>query len=260
MNFLVTMGGVDYDETIQRTLEMAPSVGVDRIRVYDDVWVKQHPFYETNRWLWNAQPQLGFGWHAWKPLIILDTMQHAKDGDIILYVDGDTHPTGQSLIPLYETAHRDGAMLFDCSGRMQRQWCQRDCYIVMGQDEPKYHDSIAGCARFGLFKKGDWKAFQFLCEWLTYCCNPLANTHTVREPLRPELPGFTREHPQHSEHRTDQAIYTLLAHKLGFKLHLEASEYSGASAAPKEHIQYFSQQHSTRNNNPAGQGSKWRNV
>lgn len=250
MNYLVTFGGVDYDETVAHTLDMAPRLGVDHVRVYDDVWLKAHPFYETNRWLWEAQPQLGFGWHSWKPLLVLDTMQIAQAGDVILYLDGDTYPAGPDLRPLFCTAHRDGAMLFDCSGRMQRQWCRRDCYIVMGQDEPKYHDSIAGCARFGLFRKGDWRAFQFLAEWLTYCLNPLANTRTVREPLRPELPGFTGDNCNVSEHRTDQAIYTLLAHKLGFTLHPEASE---------GRIKYFEQRHCTHGLNP-GQGSRWRNV
>ena len=251
--WLATMGGVDYDDTVGRTMDLAPSRGVDRIRVYDDVWLKTHPFYQVNRWLFEAQPQVGFGWHAWKPLIVLDTMRLAAAGDVVGYLDGDTYPTGRDLRPLYETASREGAMLFGCQGQPHRKWCRRDCYLVMGQDEPRYHDAPHGCARFGFWKKGDWKAEQFLYEWLTYCCNPLANTRTVREPLKPELPGFTGEDCIVSEHRTDQAIYTLLTLKFGYR------QYQEASCGGPEGPPYFEQAHVTRGNNP-GCGSRWRNV
>jgi hypothetical protein len=246
--FLVTMGGSDYEPHVARTVQDAPRFGVDKVRVYDDVWLKAHPFYEINKWLWDLPESIGFGWHAWKPLLILDTLEIAKEGDVVLYVDGDTYPL-RDLGPLYEKCQRDGAVFFDVQGHGGHiRWCTRDCFIVMGQDEEKYWNAVAGCARFLLIKKGDYRAMQLLQEWQTWCLHPLANT---RIPSRPKS-ILGQDFPELVEHRTDQAILTNLAHKYGYELQQEASQ---GGPAP----QYFEQIHCTHNSNP-GTGSRFRNV
>jgi hypothetical protein len=244
--WLTLFGGADYEETTAITLERAPKLGVGRVLVYDDFWLDAHPFRKLNAHLWETAEQRGYGWHAWKPLLAIEAMRLAADGDVVGYVDADTYPAGPSLLPLYAHAERDGACLFDCSGRVQREWCQRDAFIALGQDEARYWNAEHGCARFGFWKKGDWRAEQFLMEWLVYCVNPLANTRQGRpSKYGAELPGFV-------EHRTDQAIYTLLAHRYGYKLHPEASEGPG---------RYFTQQHSTKGSPTSnGRGSRFRNV
>jgi len=191
--WLCLFSGHDYEATTQRTMDMAPALGVDRIRVYDDVWLEHHPFRRINHHLFETVEKVGYGWHAWKALIILDTMKHSADGDVVMYLDADTYPSGARLEPLYETALREDMMLFDCSGRRHRDWCKRDCFIVMGLDEPKYHESLAGCARFGLWTKGRYRAEQWLYEWLTYSINPFANTRQsgVASKYGAELEGFS---------------------------------------------------------------------
>jgi len=245
IRWLVLFGGADYEETTKLTLERAKAVGVDAVGVYDDRWLDAHPFKKLNAHLWETKGQVGYGWHAWKPLIVLDTMKRAATGDVVGYVDADTYPVGRSLLPLYDIAVRDGATLFDCSGRSQRQWCKRDAFIVMAQDEAKYWNAKHGCARFGFWKVGDWRAEQFLMEWLTYSVNPLANTRQGPSKLGPELPELI-------EHRTEQAIYSLLAHRYGYSLQPEASE------GPNR---YFEQRHSTKGSATSnGTGSRYRNV
>jgi hypothetical protein len=196
-------------------LDATPRFGVDDTWVYDDVWLSRQPFYEENSWLWNTEIKRGFGWYAWKPFLVLDAFKRLKDGDIVLFTDADTYPI-QDLTVLYNYAQLEGMMLFAASAHNNRQWCKRDTYVVMNLDEEKYHNAQAGVARFFLFRKGCWLAEQFLMEWLAYCVNPLCQT-TSPSVLKPELDGFI-------EHRFEQAILTLLAHKYGIKLYREACD------------------------------------
>jgi len=214
VNTLITFSGAAYDETTRRIVEQAPALGADAVRVYDDRWVLQHDFYRQNAWLWEHPHKRGFGWYAWKPLVILDALSRAADGDCVLYVDADTVPIA-SFEVLFDLCRRDGGvMLFASENHRQFEWCKRDCYIVMGQDDPRYYDVPAGVARFAVFEKGPWIAAQFLSEWLTYAVNPRATTFDPSV-LGRELPGFI-------EHRAEQAILTNLAHKHAFKLYREA--------------------------------------
>ena len=253
----VTFSGSNYDETTRRIVDDAPKFGADEVRVYDDEWLTEQPFRQLNAWLWDHPHKRGFGWYAWKPFIILDALSKAQDGDVVLFTDADTYPV-HDLTALFEICARDGAMLFEASAWMNRQWCKRDCYVILAQDEAKYHDSKAGVARFMLFQKGPWKPYQFLIEWFTYCVNPLATTFDPSI-LKEELSGFR-------EHRTEQAILTLLAHKYGYKLHREACE--AGAGAPNDwelfpvlfHQRNMSDVPGATKTTAKNLGSKYRNV
>jgi hypothetical protein len=56
-------------------------------------------------------------------------------------------------------------------------------------------------------------------EWLTYCLNPRATTF--------DLSVYGPEDPAFIEHRTEQAIMTLLAHKYGILLEPELDYEQG---------------------------------
>lgn len=256
----ITFGGEVYDGTTALIAMLAPKFGADEVRVYDDNWlIRERPdFFELNRWLWDHPHKRGFGWYAWKPFILLDALEHAAEGDVILYTDADTFPVDDFSM-LYDICARDGGiMLFKAGGNVnvrfrQSQWCKRDCYIVMNQDEPRYYEAEAGVARFMLFQKGQWRAHQFLMEWLTYCLNPLATTFE-RSLLAPEPAGFV-------EHRTEQAIMSNLAHKYRLKLYREACELGNSFPEDKDLFpQLFSQINPWGNKTAPCVGSKFRNV
>lgn len=212
MRYLITFSGSVYENTTRKIVNNAPNMGTDKVLVYDDVWLMQQPFYTVNKWLWEHPHKRGFGWYSWKPFIILDALSKCNEGDIVMFVDADTYPI-RDFSKLYEIADRDGAMFFAAETHRHYKWCKRDCYITMGQDDFKYYDVQAGVARFALFKKGDWKAYQFLMEWLTYAVNPKSTTFDPST-IGLELPGFI-------EHRTEQAIMTNLVYKYGYYLHRE---------------------------------------
>ena len=254
----ITFGGDAYDEITKKIVSDGPRLGADEVWVYDDVWLTDHDFYRQNRWLWDHPHKRGFGWYAWKPLIMIDALSRLNEGDIVLFTDADTYPV-RDISVLFNICDKEGLMLFEVTGESNRIWCKRDCFIVMGQDEPRYHDSQAAVARFMLFKKGDWRSTQLLSEWLAYCVNPRANTFDPSI-LGPELKEF-------KEHRCEQAILGLLAHKYGYRLYREACEIGEILDKDRDlYEQLFSQVNpwNKKNNDTAitapVHGSKYRNV
>lgn len=221
----ITFSGAAYTPTTRRIVEDAPKLGADEVLVYDDVWLMEQEFFYspefqriyTHKGVGNPNGGRGFGWFAWKPFVIMDALKRCEDGDIVLYTDADTVPIAPFGMLYDECARRNGMMLFSAVGCWNSMWTKRDCLIVMGQDEPKYRDCQHAVARFMLFQKGRWRVQQFLMEWLTYCLNPFATT------FEPSV--LAPEYPELREHRTEQSIFTLLAHKYGEKLYREACQF-----------------------------------
>ena len=250
---LITMSGARYDATTAKLCESAGKGWCDEVRVYDDVWVGAHPFRTLNRWLWNhpgdRNGKRGFGWYAWKSLIIIDALDRfCSDGDVVAYVDADTVPIADFRV-LYDVAARDGVMLFKSQGHRQVTWCKADCYATMGQAPDIHLD--AGVARFMSFAKGPWKPRQFLYEWLTYSVNRYATT------FDPSV--ISAEHSRLEEHRTEQAIMTNLAHRYGYKLHRECDESGEGWDEDRDLYPQLFQQVRQGGGNIEG-GSRWRNV
>jgi hypothetical protein len=266
VNILVTMGGARYDPVTAQAMQDYLRFGADVFHVYDDAWIEAHPFRKLHSWLWDhpgdKNGKRGFGWYAWKPMIILDELQsldHMVDlavdeydggvgDDVVLYLDGDSRPVS-SMAPIFDIARRDGAMLFSSIGHKQRTWCKADCYAVMGQ-EPV--EAPAGCARFAAFRVGDFKARSFLWEWYTYSVNPTATTFDASK-LVPELPDL-------SEHRTEQAIMSNLAHRYGYKLWRECDDSGEGWDVDRDvmPVAIFQQSRLGGGNVPGG--SRFRNV
>lgn len=286
MRLLITMGGARYDATTKQLVELGPKMGADEVLVYDDEWVRAHEFYKVNRWLWEHPGQAGhgrrgFGWYAWKPLLMLDALDHhTEPGDTVLYVDADCRPVADFSC-IYDVASRDGAMFFASQGHKQRTWCTRDCYQTMGlvsgshkvssaeryAGRPgeygnvvdRYYDSQAGCARFFAIKSGLWKPRQLLMEWLTYAVNPMATTFDASELDLVDRLTHMPEHEEFAEHRTEQAIMTNLCHRNGYKLWREADDSGEGWPEDRDVYGQLFEQVRVGSGDAAG-GSRYRNV
>jgi len=262
----ITFSGASYDVPTEKIVTDAPKFGADEVVVYDDLWLTKQEFFTLNKWLWkhvgpgnpNGEHELevsntarGFGWFAWKPFCILDALSKVNDGDVVLYTDGDTYPIADLTCIFEHCKKLGGTMLFAATGCKNQHWVKRDAFLVMSQDEPRYHEADHAVARFMLFEKGPWRNQQFLMEWLTYCVNPTATTFD-ESVLGPELEGF-------KESRSEQAIFTLLALKYGHKLHREACQFGHTQ--PEDQDIYPTLFHQEgRKAAQTLEGSKFRNV
>lgn len=252
----INFGGRSYDGTAKFIDRDAVKFGADEVWHYDDLWLTQTDFYKSNQWLWNHHGDMqdrkrGFGWFAWKPFIIMDALSRLQDGDIVMFTDADTYPVADFSVLYDECAKIGGAMLFEAQGCQTNWYTKRDCFIVMGQNTEEYQIRKAGVARFMLFQKGPWKPYQFLCEWLTYCLNPLAQTFDTSV-LGPEPNEFI-------EHRTEQAIMTLLGLKYGYKFYREACQFGDGHEADRDLYQTLFHQHYCSEAKTL-EGSRFRNM
>lgn len=230
---LITFSGKAYDNTTKEIVERSPGFGVDEVRVYDDRWLIEQEFYQLNKQWWstpdtkyNIPEGRGFGWFIWKPFILLHALERMGSGDCVLFVDADTYPISD-LGVVYERCNAEQIVLFKAQGCRHENYCKRDTFIVMGQDDPIWRYRQHAVARFMLFQKGPWKVQQFLMEWLTYCLNPLANTFDESRIIVNAYSDL--EHQELKEPRCEQAILTNLAHKYGIPLYREACQAGEAS-------------------------------
>ena len=254
--WLITFSGAAYDDSTEQTVLRGPGLGADEVYVYDDVWLAQHEFSRlpANRWIFDHHGdehgiKRGICWFAWKPLVMLDALSKIEDGGIVLYIDGDTGPIADFSVLYRECDRTGGIMLFTAAGCSNRQWVKYDCRAVMGF--PCAPDTQHAVARFYLFQKGSWRTQQFLYEWLTYCLNPLATTFDPSI-LGPEIEGF-------QQHRTEQAILTLLSYKYGIRLYREACQFGEAMPDDRElYPQLFEQTYGAGPRDVAG--SKFRRI
>jgi hypothetical protein len=168
----------------------------------------------------------GGGFWAWKPFVILQTMDKVEDGDIVLHTS-----TGMKVIanldPLFEITERrkDGRMFFSASAtygtHRHSEYTKRDCFVVMGLDNPKYWDSRMLTAAHCLFTKTP-ENIEFLKEWLRYTTDKRAIWDKI-----PPLPNNTENPnlPDFREHRYDQAILSLLSVKYGRELYRDPTQF-----------------------------------
>ncbi len=263
----ITFGGRAYDSTIEKQVEYVAQHNPDvRHVVYDDKWMMEQPFYELNCEWWSKPDtkynlkNRGFGWFIWKPFVIMHALEHAAPGDVVLYTDADTWPIAD-LSPIFETAERDGMMLFKSQGCWNAHYCKRDTFIVMAQDEAQWRDRDHACARFMAFRAGYWPARQLLMEWLTYSLNPLANTFDESRINDPCLDDkHLVEYSELREPRCEQAILTNLAHRYGVRLYREACQAGLSQPEDKELYGQLFVQFDCAGDKTDLSGSRWRNV
>lgn len=151
----------------------------------------------------------GFGWYAWKPYIILQTLAGANDGDLVIYQDvGRREPvlisgplefwhrhleeTRQSCIPGVEIPWWGP----------NRIWTKKQAFESLGLDHPEHWEKPQVQASWSVWRKCP-ATLAFVGEWAALC--------TERNLVGGELPsGIGGECPGFREHRWDQSLLTLL--------------------------------------------------
>ena len=218
-------GDEKFHEKLLVTEETALTVGkVDKFYAFRRNDLNVDNFLENNKEILSQQP--GGGFWAWKPFVILQTMDRVDYGDIVLHTSTGMKVL-ENLDPLFEITKtsKDNRMFFSASAiygtHKHSQYTKRDCFVVMGLDEPKYWDSRMLTAAHCLFMKTP-ENIEFLKEFLRYTTDKRAIWDTI-PPMpnttgTPNLPGFL-------EHRFDQAILSLLSVKYGRELYRDPTQF-----------------------------------
>ena len=194
---------------------------VDQFIRYKPFDLQADRFWQENQRIL-SQP-LGAGYWIWKPFIILQTMKHLDDGDIVLYTDAGMKVL-DSLDPLFEITKtsKDNRMLFAetwfYGTHLHSEYTKRDCFILMGMDDPRYYKERVLNAAFHLWMKTQ-KNIDFLTEWQMYLKDSRIVTYEPNTCGQPNLPDYI-------DHRHDQAVLSLLSLKYGRELYREPTQFT----------------------------------
>jgi hypothetical protein len=152
----------------------------------------------------------GFGWYAWKPYIIWQTLLHAAEGDLVIYQDvGRREPVliSRSLrewdrFLAEQNISCIAGVSIPCWGANQF-WTKRETFDRMGLLDQYYKDSPQVQASWSVWRKCSAME-SFVREWANQCQQLDLVGGRLPDGLEGEVAGF-------KEHRWDQSILTLLA-------------------------------------------------
>ena len=262
---LITFSGKAYDRQTEKQRNFLLIDNPQHARggvhkVYDDRWLVTTPFYQQNRWIFDRQPQHGFGFCSWKPYIIQHALEHfAEPGDVVMYLDADTYPVAD-ISCLFKMAERDGIVLFEEQGCISRTWIKGDCFEAMDA-LPCCKDAMIACGRFQLFRKptdDSGRLRSFLSEWQRFSLEPLCQFHEGSRNDDDDDDSFLKN-------SCEQSVLSILACQFGIPLHRTPDQngwpvaHDGTYKPEDQYPQLFVQDGARGNVNDLS-GSRFRNV
>lgn len=150
----------------------------------------------------------GAGYWLWKPYIILKTMLETKlKYDVYIYLDSDIQITG-SVVP-FAMLTKEQAVVAIRTTYQQARFCKRDCSVAFQVEDNAYtqwYQIQAGTVAYA----NTPEAVMFLTDWMVTCCNH----HFINDE-----PSVISNFPFFLDNRHDQALFTLVYRKYGFKVY-----------------------------------------
>lgn len=216
---LITFGDrAKYQKSIDLIVDSAYKIGkVDKVLVYDDVWLKKTEFWKKNLWIL-GNPR-GFGFWAWKPFIIQDSLMNMEDNDVVIYSDAGLQII-DDLAPLYDLAKEKERLIFKLPAHgvpshKAFQWTKGDCFSIMKCNESKYWLADMTNGAISVWKKtsSNW---EYIKEWINYATIPQCITDMIS--IEPNRFGF-------KDHRHDQSILSNLRVKYSWELFRDPTQY-----------------------------------
>lgn len=188
--------------------------GADKVIKYTPKDIEES-FKQENADIWNNTR--GYGYWIWKPYITLKTLEVAKDGDFIIYMDAGACFTDNISI-LTDIMNKDNIdiMIF-CLHSIEKKYTKRDAFILLDCDEPKFTETPQRCATYFILRKSD-KSMKFIKEWLKYAKDRRIITNDKNVMGLENYEGFI-------ENRHDQSILSLLSKKWNIKVYRDPAPY-----------------------------------
>lgn len=183
------------------------SIGFDKVINYRSEDVKTGDFYLKNKEILDSE--IGDGYWLWKPKIILDTFDKMEYGDVLVYTDAGDSLSTNILENIKNYMVTNDFYFTNWGGaRWPQKICtKRDCFILMGCDTDKYHETSQMEAGFLILRKSD-KIIDFIKEYLEVCSN--------KQIVGDDENIYGENFPNWQFHRHDQSILTNLIVKHNF--------------------------------------------
>lgn len=166
---------------------------------------------------WISLTERGSGFWAWKPFIILKTLNSIPEGDIVFYCDvGRKYPyilLENSLEPYLNWMKSVGqemlpGVMIPWNGPLG-MWTKLDAFRLTNMDVIHNHEAIPIQASFS-FWCANPATKTFVKEWLDLCVQRQLISDDPNTDSRPNLSSFRG-------HRHDQSLLTLCCLKHGIK-------------------------------------------
>lgn len=152
----------------------------------------------------------GAGYWAWKPYLILKTLQTINNDDLLYYTDSGYYFVKNFVNfvsqqnEITDALNTKGIVTF-AEAFTNGMYTKRDTFILMNVDEEKIRNKPQRMASTFLCKKTPL-TISFLEEWLVYASDPRIITDM------PNTQGLSN-YPEFVDHRHDQSIMTFLTYK-----------------------------------------------
>jgi hypothetical protein len=156
----------------------------------------------------------GGGLWLWKPYIILDALDKAKEGDYIMYADSGSYFVN-SINHLVNIMEQDeiNIMTFE-NPLLERQWTKKETMVNMEYKDRGLQQIIA---TFILIKKNEF-CHLFIQQWQHYMEDEI-NLSPQKYRLDIE------EDEDFIAHREDQSVLSIFCHKMNVIPYREPSQY-----------------------------------
>lgn len=199
MRRLITFASCEYRAKAER-LAASAAPFFDEVRIYGPGDLSAD-FRRRNARI--LQYRRGQGYWTFKPEIIRANLEEMAPGDELAYADSQVVFESDPAEMFRTVRAKEGIGI--CHQRREKHknatWTRRDCFHVMGCDEPRYWEGDNLATTFSFWNRTD-KSLAFVREWQRWCED---YTAVSDEPsVAPNLPGFR-------DHRHDQSIASILA-------------------------------------------------
>jgi hypothetical protein len=170
-------------------------------RLENDGFIKKHSELFPN--------SKGFGWYAWKPYIILKTLQHADEGDLVIYQDVGRQKPVLIKGPLIDWDQFLNSRKIDCVPGVlipewgaNRLWTKPEVFRELKLSESVYFDSPQIQASWSVWRKTS-VTVNFVAEWADLCSQLRLVGSRTDDAAQADASEF-------NEHRWDQSLLTIL--------------------------------------------------
>lgn len=211
--FLINYACGSYLKSQKRNRKSAISTGVFTDVISYSISDIDDDFKKRNASI--LEQKRGAGYWLWKPYLILKTMtEKMKDGDLLMYSDSGCSFISSPL-PLLDILQYQDIVGFTVHNLKEYMYNTYKCMMACDAFYPRYYLTDQIMASFMLIKKNK-ETVDFVSDWLRIACMKGIIDDSPSD--HPEMPGYR-------EHRHDQAIFSLLYKKRGYKGYRDPSQY-----------------------------------